>query len=32
MGRLRMSDRALQLYVNSFYAMPIVALVLLLTV
>jgi ABC-type nitrate/sulfonate/bicarbonate transport system permease component len=32
MGRLRDVDRALRLYVNSFYAMPIVALVPLLTV
>lgn len=32
MGRLRDIDRALRLYVDSFYAMPIVALVPLLTV
>lgn len=32
MGRLRDVDRALRLYVDSFYAMPIVALVPLLTV
>jgi ABC-type nitrate/sulfonate/bicarbonate transport system permease component len=32
MGRLRDVDRGLRLYVNSFYAMPIVALVPLLTV
>jgi ABC-type nitrate/sulfonate/bicarbonate transport system permease component len=32
MGRLRDVDRVLRLYVNSFYAMPIVALVPLLTV
>ena len=32
MGRLRDVDRLLRLYVNSFYAMPIVALVPLLTV
>ncbi len=32
MGRLRDIDRVLRLYVNSFYAMPIVALVPLLTV
>lgn len=32
MGRLRDIDRALRLYVNSFYAMPLVALVPLLTV
>jgi ABC-type nitrate/sulfonate/bicarbonate transport system permease component len=32
MGRLRNIDRALRLYVDSFYAMPIVALVPLLTV
>jgi len=32
MGRIRDIDRALRLYVDSFYAMPIVALVPLLTV
>jgi ABC-type nitrate/sulfonate/bicarbonate transport system permease component len=32
MGRLRDVDRALRLYVDSFYAMPLVALVPLLTV
>lgn len=32
MGRMRDIDRALRLYVDSFYAMPIVALVPLLTV
>jgi NitT/TauT family transport system permease protein len=32
MGRLRDIDRALRLYVDSFYAMPLVALVPLLTV